>query len=116
MIAFLALGGRNSYALFCITADAVVDHGFKCLEGITYNVLQVALGLAGVGLFLMLLVGGLRYITSGGDEKSIDSAKKTLTAALTGFLLVILAYFILKILNDVLGVNLLRIDIPWPTF
>jgi len=46
------------------------------LEGVFGNVVEVVLALAGIVLFIMLLSGGFKYITAGGDPKGIEGARK----------------------------------------
>ncbi|MCL5003909.1 MAG: hypothetical protein M1352_01405 [Patescibacteria group bacterium] len=78
--------------------------GFYCLVSIAYKLYFSILILLGIGLFAMLLYGGLRYLTSGGDEKAIQSAQKTMTAALMGFGLGIASVFLITVLStNVLG-------------
>ena len=50
----------------------------------------------------MIIYGGMRYITSGGDSGKITSAKNTIIYALIGLVVVALAQFIVKfVLNKV---------------
>lgn len=73
------------------------------LEGVFGNVVSVVLGLAGVVLFIMLLLGGFSYITSGGDPKKVGSARNTLTYAIGGVIFIALAYLILKFIETFTG-------------
>lgn len=75
------------------------------LEDLFGNIVSVVLGLAGIALFIMLIAGGFKYITSGGDPKSTESAKKTLTAAIGGVVLVALAYLILRLIGEFTGAD-----------
>lgn len=77
----------------------------KYLETIFANVISVALALAGIVLFIMFLIGGLRYLTSGGDPKATEAAKGTLTHAVAGFVVLVLAYLILQLIQFITGVN-----------
>ena len=43
---------------------------------------------------LVIIVGGLRYITSGGDQAGITGAKNTILYAVIGLVVAILAYSI----------------------
>jgi hypothetical protein len=74
------------------------------LEGVFGNVVNVVLGLAGIVLFIMLILGGFGYITSGGDPKKIESARNTLTYAIGGMIFIALAYLILKFIEVFTGV------------
>lgn len=76
------------------------------LEVVFGNVVRVALAFAGIVLFVLLIVGGLKYITSGGDPKAAESAQKTLTYAIGGLVLVVLSYLILLLIKTITGVDI----------
>lgn len=78
----------------------------KGFEGLFSRVLTFILGFAGVALFIMLLVGGFKYLTSGGDPKAVEEAQKTLTYAIGGLILIALSYLILVFIGNFTGVNL----------
>ncbi len=44
----------------------------------------------------MIIVGGLKYITSGGDSGNITSAKNTILYAIVGLIVVALAQIIVR--------------------
>ena len=51
---------------------------------------------------MMIIVGGFRYITSGGASDSVSSAKNTIIYAIVGLVVVALAQFIVQfVLNRV---------------
>ncbi len=63
------------------------------------NILSVVVGVVAV---IMIIVGGLKYITSGGDSNGISSAKNTILYAIIGLVIVALAQVIVKfVLNKV---------------
>ncbi len=76
---------------------------FSDLNIVFGNVVSTLLGLAGIILFIMLVVGGFKYITSGGDPKAVESAKKTLTSAIAGLVLTASAYLILRLIANFTG-------------
>ena len=78
------------------------------------NLIRGILVGGGLLLFLYLIFGGFRYLTAGGDEKAIDAAKKILTNAAVGLVIVVGAWFIAKILETVLGVNILSPEFVGP--
>ncbi len=51
-------------------------------------------GLTVLGLLFLIItiVGGVKWMTAGGNEKNIDTAKKILTAGIVGIIIVFLAY------------------------
>jgi hypothetical protein len=52
---------------------------------------------------LFLVIGGLRYMTAGGDPAQAEQAKGNFKAALAGYALAILAPMILQVLQGILG-------------
>jgi hypothetical protein len=55
------------------------------------NILSVIVGVAAV---IMIILSGLRYITSGGDASKVGAAKSSLIYALIGLVIVALAQVI----------------------
>lgn len=84
---------------------------FKGFEGVFGRIVAVTLGFAGIALFIMLLVGGLKYLTSGGDPKAVEEAQKTLTYAIGGLILIALSFLILVFLSKFTGVDLTHFTI-----
>jgi len=75
------------------------------------NVVNILLGVAGIALFIMLLMGGFKFLTSGGDPKAIEEAKKTLTYAIAGVVLVVLSFIILRIIEALTGAPVTEFEI-----
>jgi hypothetical protein len=57
------------------------------------NILSVVVGIVAV---IMIIVGGFRYISSGGDPNRIASAKNTIIYALIGLLIAAFAQVIVR--------------------
>ncbi len=57
------------------------------------NILSYIIGIAAV---IMIVISGLRYITSGGDSSKVSGAKSALTYALVGIVVAALAQVIVK--------------------
>ncbi|MFH1863801.1 MAG: hypothetical protein ABIJ85_02755 [bacterium] len=84
------------------------------LEVVFKNVVNVALGFAGIAFFVLLLVGGFKYMSAGSDPKAIEAARKTLTSAIAGLLIVILSYLVLVFIGTFTGVDLTQFKIVNP--
>lgn len=72
----------------------------------------VILVVAGLIFFFMLIIGGLRWILSGGDKASTEQARSQITAALIGLVIVFSAWAIAQLITSVFGVNILELNIP----
>jgi hypothetical protein len=65
------------------------------------KIIDILSALVGAAAVIMLIVGGFRYVTSAGSEKSVESAKKTILYALVGLVIVALAQVIVHfVLNN----------------
>jgi hypothetical protein len=58
------------------------------LETALYNIVNFALILAGIIAAIYLVFGGVRYITSGGDEDAAGEAKQTILYAVIGLIVI----------------------------
>lgn len=75
------------------TADNSSENKVNDLLSRIINIFSVVVGVIAV---IMIIVGGFRYITSGGKEEGIKSAKNTIMYALIGLVVVALAQIIVK--------------------
>lgn len=64
------------------------------LPSLIGNIIKVALGFVGTIFLLLTLFAGFKWMTARGDAKAIDEAKKMITGAVTGILLIAAAYAI----------------------
>lgn len=65
-----------------------------------------AFTLAGVILLFFFIMGGVGMISSAGqsDPQKAEQAKKTLTSALIGFVVVFASYWIVKLIGQLLNI------------
>lgn len=78
----------------------------KGLEAIFENIVTVVLALGALTVFIMFLVSGFKFITSGGDPKAVASARNTITYAVAGLVLLALAYLILVFIQAFTGAQI----------
>lgn len=86
----------------------------QCFECIILQILHIAVRLAGIAVFIMLIIGGFKYLTSGGDSKAAESARKTITYAILGLVLILLSWFILRFIETFTGVTVTQFTFPSP--
>jgi hypothetical protein len=79
---------------------------------IVQRILNIAVRLAGIAAFIMLIVGGFQFLTAGGDPKKTQAAGSTITYAIFGLVAVIAAWFILLFIYKFTGVDVTKFDIP----
>lgn len=77
------------------------------LGAIVSELLLWVLSLAGIVAFIFLIIGGFKYLTAQGDSKAISSAQQTIFGAVIGLLIVFISYWVIKILETVLGIDII---------
>ena len=58
------------------------------------KIISLLLYIIGIISILMIVIGGIKYVTSNGDSNSIKSAKDTIMYAVIGLIVAIMAYAI----------------------
>lgn len=66
------------------------------LSAVIKLVIQIISVIAGLAAVIMIIIGGLRYITSGGDSSKVASAKGAIIYAIVGLVVVALSQFIVR--------------------
>lgn len=61
------------------------------------NIFSLVVGAVSV---IMIIIGGFRYITSGGESGNVSGAKNTIIYALVGLIIVVLAQIIVQFVLD----------------
>ncbi|MFA4827352.1 MAG: hypothetical protein WC596_03860 [Candidatus Shapirobacteria bacterium] len=87
-------------------ADPVAGR-FRNVGLLVSQLLPYVYGLAGLCLLVVLVSGGLTLMTSAGDQNKIKEGYGKITAGLIGFLIIFVSYFIVQIVEVVLGVTIL---------
>ena len=62
--------------------------------------------------FFMLVIGGIRWIMSGGEKANVENARKQITNALIGLAIVFVAWAIVRLVGTVFGIEILNFTIP----
>ena len=77
-------------------------------------IIRFILIVAFVAAFVMLLIGGIRWITAGGDEKGVASARNMITAALIGLVVVLVAFAIIRLVEIFFNVKIVSEGVTIP--
>jgi len=62
--------------------------------------------------FFVLIMGGLRWVMSGGDQKNVEAARNQITNALIGLAIVFATFAIIKLIETIFHVSILTPDVP----
>ncbi len=100
---------KTAYAVSFYDPSSTLGLGSADLQETVIAIIQWILGLLGLIAVVMILIGGFKWMTAGGNEEKIESAKKLLTSAIIGLVIVLLAWaiviFALGVLQNTSGVT-----------
>lgn len=77
--------------------------GTSDFQALITKLLNVVFSIVGLVAIVMIVYGGFQIMISGGEEKKYEQAKKTITYAVVGLVVVILSYSILNFIVSAFG-------------
>lgn len=79
------------------------------VSGIVSLFINAAFVISGLILLFFFIMGGIGMISSAGesDPQKSEQAKKTITSAVIGFVIVFASYWIVKLISSLLGADTL---------
>lgn len=69
------------------------------------KLLPIVFGIAGILLFLYILIASIHLISSGGDPKAVEAAKARITHAIIGAAVISLAFLFIRFLQTTLTIG-----------
>jgi len=112
--AILALASVAAADLVITDATSGTLPNFSVEQFITWAIRLIII-IAFIISFIFLLIGGIRWIIAGGEEKAIGSARGMVTGALIGLVIVLSAFAIMKLMETFFGVQIISGEIKIPT-
>lgn len=90
----------------CVTSDGVAT--LRCIPAVLNNVITFALIASGTVALFFIIWAGAKLVTSGGDQKRVEGARKTLMWAIIGLVIILLSFFILNMVSFFTGVDCIK--------
>lgn len=112
---YLSFTGSVSARDVCPTGDFANLCNLRLDENphIFGNVITILLVIAVILSLIFLIIGAIRWITSGGDKGKLDEARKGIIASVVGLVIAFLAFFILNLLTFIFtGKGLTTLSLP----
>lgn len=75
-------------------------------------IIQVIFVVATLVALIFLVVGGIKWITAGGDKAATESARGTITSAIVGLVIVLASYAIIRLIELFFDIKILTLEIP----
>ncbi len=74
-----------------------------CLPFYLGNVVNGLFALSGIAAIILIIISGIRLLTSGGDAMQVAKAKTSLFYSIVGFVIVLASFLILRVISFVTG-------------
>lgn len=97
-----ALNLNLKYPILPGAPDINCDPGAACSQGLTDIVAWLysfIVGISGLAAFVMIVWGGVQWMTSAGNPTKTSDAKDKIQKALLGLLLILASFLILQVIN-----------------
>jgi hypothetical protein len=88
--------GAQDLAVSSNGGHATCTEGQSSVSSLIRTVINILSIIVGVVAVIMIIIGGFRYITSGGKQESVTGAKNTILYAVIGLVIVALAQIIVR--------------------
>jgi hypothetical protein len=87
--------------------DSSFDTGGNTIGDLVALLVQASFVIAGVLILFLFIFGGFGIIMGAGNDNPEQAAKgkKALTSALIGFFIIFTAYWVIRIIEIIVGVN-----------
>lgn len=80
------------------------------------SAISLAFIVAGILTFAYLVIGGIEWLTSGGDKGKTENARNRITAALVGLAIIAASWALMQLISYFFGIDVFggNIAIPKP--
>lgn len=75
-----------------LTYGGQIGLGTQDIRQTIANIIRVAMGLLGIVAVVIILVGGFKWMTAGGNEEQVGEAKKWIFSGVIGLAIILSAY------------------------
>jgi magnesium-transporting ATPase (P-type) len=92
----LCTGSNLQFTENTSTADCSTSDATERVNSLIKTIVNLLSAVVGIVAVVMIIFGGLRYITSGGNDSSVTGAKNTILYAIIGLIIVALAQVLVR--------------------
>jgi hypothetical protein len=92
----LCTGSNLEFSENTSTADCSTSDATQRVNNLIHTIVNLLSAVVGIVAVIMIIFGGLRYITSGGNDSSVTGAKNTILYAIIGLIIVALAQVLVR--------------------
>lgn len=102
----------TAFAQFTVNVPNGVPLNQTLSKGIIPGVIQLLLLVAFVLALVFLILGGISWVSSGGNKEGLENARKKVTYSIIGLVIVLLSFFLIYTIGTMFGLDLKVIPLP----
>ncbi len=99
-----SLEGTGSLSVFTRDAGGAMSRFNQVIS----NIIAILTIVAGLWFIFQFILGAFGWLTAGGDKAAMENARKKITNAIVGLVIVVTAIFIIDLLGKLLGLDILN--------
>jgi len=80
--------------------------GLSDADAFVRGLIRVIFIIATLAVLLYLILGGFKWVTSGGDKAKTEEARNMLTAAIIGLAIIALSFVVVTLLEAFFGIDI----------
>ena len=92
-----------------------IDPSQVSVDRVFTNALRLVFIIATLAVLVYMIWGAFQWITSGGDKDAVGNARKRITHALIGLAILALAFLIVFVVGQIVGINVIGQQVNIPT-
>lgn len=100
----MAISSSSARAAEWVIWSPFINWGTN-LQTVIANIINIAMMAAGLVAVIYLVIGGFRYVTSGGNAEQIEGAKATILNAIIGLIVIFISFLLVNYILRALGVG-----------
>lgn len=77
-----------------------------CLPYFLKNIVNAGFVFAAAIAVILIIISGIKLLTSGGDQEKVASARRSLTYTIIGLVIILLSFVIINLIRSVTGAQI----------
>jgi len=87
-------------------------NGPEFLQTILSTFISLGVVVGSLTFFFMIMLGGIKWINSGGDKSHLETAQKQISSGITGLAILLSIFAIIKVVEVIFGISILTFTLP----
>jgi hypothetical protein len=89
------VSAQNAHKQVCDSIGGCGNGGGK-ISGVIEAVINILSAIGGIIAIILVIIGGVKYMTSGGDSNAAANARNTILYAIVGLIIVVFAQVLVR--------------------